>query len=201
MTEYVITSNNGDRVIFGALDADGIHDAGMAVLRAVGGDTELADRIFFHKALDEACTVVTDVDSSDTLVGHGWFELAPSEPLPGGQPGGDSQVGEAVARRFAMKRSDDTWAVVTRYVYLAVPHGARRDSEDLVVEVATEFAICKDLHDVHGTSFWEYEAYTGLPYEPTAATVRREAFLLFSADILWDGEQFDDRTHGELVKP
>jgi hypothetical protein len=201
MTEYVITPNNGDRVIFAAWDADSDHEAGMAVLRAVGGDHRLASQMFFYKALETASDYVTDVEISDRLVGQGWFELAPVDPLSGGTPGGDYQDGDALARRFAMKRPDGTWAVVTRYVYLSIPHGEPSDSESRVVEVMNEFAICKDLHDIDGTSFWSYETYTGLPHEPTHRTVRREASLMFSGDILWNGEEFRSRQLRTLVRP
>lgn len=201
MTEYVLTPQNGDKVIFGVFDADSHHQAGMTVLRAVTGDDRLAQDIFFHKALAEAATCDTDIEVSDWLAGHGWFELAPTEPLPGGQPGGERQDGEAMARRFALKRRDGNWAVVTRHVYLATPLGEPTDSETLVIEVASEFLVCKDLHNVHGTEFFAYDTFTGLPYQPTHATVRREAFLLFSGDILWDGQEFEDRAHGKLVRP
>jgi hypothetical protein len=199
--EYVLTPQNGDRVIYGALDADSDHEAGLTVLRAATGDDQLAEQIFFYKALPDALAHDTHIEPSVGLVGHGWFELAPTEPLPGGQPGGNHQDGDALARRFALRRADRNWAVVTRYVYLAVPIDQPFDTAARVVEVMSEFMVCKDLHDVQGTEFFSYETFTGLPYEPTHANVRREAMRLFSSDILWDGREFDEGANGKLVRP
>lgn len=199
MPQYVITPQSGDKEIFGVLHADSDHDAGLTVLRAVTGEERLAPEIFFHRALGPACEIDTDIELASDLVGAGWYELAPARPLPGGQPGGDFQDGEALARRWALRRADDTWATVTRWVYLTVPHGQPRDSEDRVIEVMSEFVVCKDLHDIHGTEFFTYESFTGLPYPPTHDNVRREAFLLFASDIAWDGQEFsDDQAQGLL---
>jgi hypothetical protein len=201
VTEYVLTPQNGDKVIYGVLDAHTDHEAGLNVLRAVTGDDVMANQIFFHKALAEAAEADTNIEDSTSLVGLGWFELAPTEPMPGGQPGGERQDGDALARRFALKRPDGNWAVVTRHVYLATPLGEPLDSDELVIEESFEFLVCKDLHDVHGTEFFAYETFTGLPYEPSATTMRREAFLMFPTDILWDGQEFEDREHSKLVRP
>ena len=45
-----------------------------------------------------------------------------------------------------------------------------------------------------------YDAYTGLPYAPTFANVRREAFLLSAGDVVWNGKAFPDDQAGELVR-
>lgn len=202
MTEYVLTPQNGDKVIYGVLHADSDHEAGVALLGLVGDSKDRErEEIFFYKAFEEAADHDTTIENSDQLIGQGWFELGPTEPLPGGQPGGERQHGEAMARRFALKRSDGNWAVVTRHVYLATPLGEPIHSDDLVIEVSNEFLVCKDLHDIHGTEFFAYETFTGLPYEPIFGSVRREAFLMFSADILWDGQEFEDAAHGKLVRP
>ncbi len=192
MTEYVLTPQGDDKVIYGVLDAASDHEVGMALLRAVSAHGGPPEGIFFYKAFEEASTINTEILSSDRLVGRGWFELAPSEPLPGGLPGGERQDGDALARRFALKRPDGNWAVVTRHVYLATPLGEPVSSDNLVVEMLNEFVVCKDLHNVHGTEFFGFETFTGLPYEPNHHTVRREAFLMLVGDIEWDGQEFDD---------
>lgn len=200
MPQYVITPQNGDKEIFGVLHADGDHEAGLSVLRAVTGDTALASEIFFHQALGPACEIETEIEMAAHLEGAGWHELAPARPLPGGQPGGDFQDGDALARRWAMRRDDGNWATVTRWVYLTVPHGESRDSEERVIEVMSEFVACKDLHDIHGTEFFTYETFTGLPYPPTGENVRREAFLLLTGDIAWDGSEFSDDQAKGLIR-
>jgi hypothetical protein len=202
VTEYVvITDDNANtQTIYGVLDADSDTAAGLNVLKAVTGDIELADRTFFYRALPEACKKETTVKRSDDLAGAGWFELAPTEPLPGGEPGGDNQVGDALSRRFAMRRPDGTWAVVTRYVYLAIPSGEPDDSEARVIETMDEFLVCKDLHDVGGTEFFSYDRYSGLPYKPTDENVRREALLMLIWDIAWDGQEFEDKAAGGLIR-
>lgn len=200
MTEYVIVPQGDNRTIYGALHAHTDHEAGLAVLRAVTGDTELAEQIFFHLSLAEASQVPTDILDSSQLVDRRWRELAPTEPLPGGQPGGDFQVGDALARRFVLRREDGSWAVVTRWVYLAVPHDEPRDSEARVIEVMSEFVLCKDLHDIHGTEFFAYETVTGLPYRPTGENVQREALMLSRNDITWDGREFTDQQARGLLR-
>ena len=199
MPQYVITPQDGTKELFGALHAGTDHEAGLAVLRAVTGDDALAEQIFFYKALHPAASTPTEIEQASDLEGRGWYELAPARPLPGGQPGGDFQDGDALARRWALRRSDGNWATVTRWVYLTVPHGQPRDSEDRVIEVMSEFVVCKDLHDIHGTEFFSFETFTGLPYPATHENVRREAFLLFATDISWDGSEFaDDQARGLL---
>lgn len=198
--QYVITPQDGTKEIFGVLNADSDHEAGLAVLRAVTGENDLASEIFFYKALHAAASTPTEIELADQLGGRGWFELAPARPMPGGQPGGDYQDGDALARRWALRRGDGTWATVTRWVYLTVPHGEPRDLENRVIEVMTEFVACKDLHDIHGTEFFANETVTGLPYPPTHDNVRREAFLLFAADIAWDGTEFRDDQVREMIR-
>lgn len=200
MTEYVIVPQGTDCTIYGALNADTDHEAGLAVLRAVTGDADLASRIFFHDSLAEASRLDTDVVDSALIIDKRWRELAPTRPLPGGQPGGDFQDGDALARRFALRRPGGTWAVVTRWVYLAVPHDEPRDSESRVIEVMSEFVLCKDLHDIHGTEFFAYETVTGLPYQPVPRVVHREAGLLHCTDILWDGREFTDEQARGLLR-
>jgi hypothetical protein len=199
MTQFVITPQNGDKVIFGVVEATTEHEASMMLLRAVDvalNDVQLASDIFFHKAKDEAVKVDTYVDPAMRLKGHGWFELAPSEPLPGGQPGGDRQIGDAWARRFAMRVEGDLWAVQTVSIYVALTID---DPNVMVLEREDEYTLCTDLHDVTGTEVWGHTTYTGLPYEPSGHNARREAFLVFAGNIAWDGTEFDGAKIPELV--
>ena len=188
MTEYVITPQDGSKVIYGVMRCADPHLAFIRVLDAVTGDHRQALEIFFYDALASASGRDTTVEDSEQLVDGGWFEMAPTEPLPGGQPGGDHQIGDAWSRRFALKRQDGFWAVATFSFYLALPPEADEGSDERIIERYDEYVVCENLHEVSSTERAYGSRYTALPYEANGETLLREAAALGLQDITWDGE-------------
>lgn len=69
-------------------------------------------------------------------------ERGSSEPVSGGEVGGDVQEGAALERRFAAKLGGKEWAVVTVYFYLGFA-GVDRVG-DLYLYRQDEYTICTD---------------------------------------------------------
>lgn len=192
--EHVLTPKNSDvRAIFGVVYADTVHEAGTAVLQAITGDARLDREVFFAYVLDDIPADGFDLEPSFDLLGAGWFELAPTRPMPGGDPGGMSQCGDAFSRRFVLKRADGSWAVLTRYVFLSMPSAS---SDQTQIETMDEFLICTNLHDDLRTSTFEREIYGVVSGPPKFEDFLRKAQSWRIDDITWDGEPFSglDRT-------
>lgn len=69
-------------------------------------------------------------------------ERGPSEPVHGGDVGGDPQEGESLERRFAAQLGAEEWAVVTVYFYLGFAGVDRKGP--LYLYRQDEFIVCTD---------------------------------------------------------
>jgi hypothetical protein len=190
LDEHVLTPKDSDiRTIFGVVYADTVQEAGAIVLQAATEDPRLDREVFFNDALQDMPADGFDLEPGFDLLGAGWFELAPTWPMPGGDPGGMSQCGDALSRRFVLKRADGSWAVLTRYVFLSMPSAS---SDEMQIETLDEFLICTNLHDVQGTSTFEQEVYNVIAGPPNFEDFLRKAESWQINDITWDGEPFHD---------
>lgn len=114
---------------------------------------------------------------------------------PGGDIGGDIQVGDSYSVRFLNPGLPH--ALITCTAYPAGESGP--DSVDFYVQVEIESLTCDDPADPGGTETWsdvEYhrpddEAWYGTVAEAEEAARRTAAHYLEYADYLdWDGEPF-----------
>lgn len=113
-----------------------------------------------------------------------------------GNPGGDEQVGKAASIRFV--NPDLPGRMVTIYAYPHAPEGDDgHDLENLGVDTATEYMICRDLEDPGSTEEWSTYQYGTLDTAPLRADVsvaESVAYLWTSVrkgdEIGWDGEPF-----------
>jgi hypothetical protein len=90
--------------------------------------------------------------------------VAPVGPQDAGEIGGDIQMGAAWSRRFALRRPDGQWAVITDSFYAACHDGVSgpvTDESELYVQNQIEWQVCTDLRDLGGTETWsDYETRT-----------------------------------------
>lgn len=75
-------------------------------------------------------------------------EMDPCEPTPGGDVGGDVQVGESWCRRFTHPVTEGEHAVVTVYFYLSEVDGVKEMTRQI------EYLLCRDPDDPGGTEIW-----------------------------------------------
>jgi hypothetical protein len=100
---------------------------------------------------------------ADELADGQWREVAPVGPQDEGDIGGDIQMGAAWSRRFALRRPDGQWAMITDSFYAACRDGVNgpvTDESELYVQNQIEWLVCTDLRDPGSTETWsdyEYE--------------------------------------------
>jgi hypothetical protein len=120
---------------------------------------------------------------------------------PGGDVGGDCQAGEAYDVRFFHPKMHG--ALVTAYAYAAEYD---RNPGEFLVQVQTEFMICRDPADPGGTEEWSDATYQDedrtwdtLAGADKAARETGGKILRSAGRVEWDGNPADQRDLLECV--
>lgn len=85
-----------------------------------------------------------------------WWNRVGDGVLKAGDVGGDGQVGEAFEARWWHPLADGTFAVISRYYYVAERGG------QLVLEGYTEYLVCASLDDPGSTERWSGQSAYGV---------------------------------------
>jgi hypothetical protein len=183
MNLWVITDPMASR-IYGTVEADTVNDAVAAV------DGRQAD--WFWQALPGPNEQLS-LHSAFTLADGRWRETMPDRPLPGGDCGGDIQIGDSLGRRWWMALADGNWALYQVTWYLADDTDLGTEPRDacLYLERQEEFLICSDLRNPGGTELWSNYRHQAEPgWAPEPASVELAARDFDTVEIVWDGGEF-----------
>ena len=104
---------------------------------------------------------------------------------PGGDVGGDSQVGDSYSVRSL--RSDRPGAMIIRTAY---PVAADGTPGVFFVQIQTEWMVCSDPRDPGGTEIWSDVVRENDPETFGSAAEAEEASRRIAAELLADGPSY-----------
>lgn len=124
-----------------------------------------------------------------TAYPDGYVEMPPFGPQPGGDVGGDTQVGDAWSRRFAHKMPDKTIAVVEISVYVDNREGDDGGAGPVLMR-ETGYTRCANPFNPGATEVWADYRYESFGGQPDPEQVRDVVWQFDPSEIVWDGEPF-----------